>query len=353
MKRYGRWLVTAGVLILSLVLICWLLVKDVEEQRGPVYESSPRPLELTAWLPEWQWESGVVDAKQLGNRLADLYAFGVYFDAEDRLFIRDGFSDLWEELASTYEGRREELQVTIVNDRILQDGTSVQKESELIDRLVATPESRKRHVADIVKLVEQLDAGGAEVDYERIAPDTWEPLLLFIGELHTSLQERGKSLRVVLEPRAPLEKHSLPEGPQYVMMAYNLYGSHSGPGPKADQAMIRRLAKVIARTPGEPVLALAAGGFQWNPDGTVSALTEQEAHALAEEQGREPEREAGSAALSFTYEEVEGTHTVWYADGETFLRWIEWTRAEGIDRVALWRLGGLRPDTLYQLQQHH
>ena len=349
-RRYGRWLAAAAVL--GLLLGGWLLTRGTEGQDRPVYESSPRLLELTAWLPEWQWDKAMADVDQLGDRLAQLYAFGIYFDSEDQLLVSESFTRAWEMLATTYEGRRDDLKLTIVNDRILPDGTSVQKEPALVDRLVATSESRKRHVAEIVQLVERLDAGGAEIDYERIAPETWEPLLLFIGDLHTALEEKGKSLRVVLEPRAPLEDHHLPEGPQYVMMAYNLHGSHNGPGPKADEAMIRRLAAVIKRTPGEPVLALATGGFQWKPDGVVTALNEQEAHALAEQHGQDPERDAASAALSFTYSGTDGTSTVWYADGETFLRWIEWTRAEGIDRIALWRMGGLRPDTLHQLQHH-
>ncbi|WP_020618432.1 glycosyl hydrolase family 18 protein [Paenibacillus daejeonensis] len=349
-RRYRQWL--AAVAVLGLLVGGWLLTRDMDEADGPVYESSPQPLELTAWLPEWQWETALADADQLGGRLAQLYAFGIYFDSEDQLLISDSFTMAWEALATTYESRRDDLKLTFVNDRILADGTSVQKESALVDRLVATSESRQRHIAEIVELVDRLDAGGAEIDYERIAPETWEPLLLFIGDLHTALQEKGKSLRVVLEPRAPLDDHRLPEGPQYVMMAYNLHGSHNGPGPKADEAMIRRLASVIKGVAGEPVLALATGGFQWKPDGAVTALNEQEAHALAEAHGQEPQRDVASAALSFTYTSADGTYTVWYADGETFLRWIEWTRAEGIDRIALWRMGGLRPDTLHQLQHH-
>ncbi|WP_303968665.1 hypothetical protein [Sporosarcina ureae] len=43
------------------------------------------------------------------------------------------------------------LDLTIVNDQFLPDGTAIHKESELVGRLVETPESRKSHIDNILK----------------------------------------------------------------------------------------------------------------------------------------------------------------------------------------------------------
>src|SRR5690606_32889434 len=116
----------------------------------------------------------------------------------------------------------------------------------------------------IVALVEAYDLDGVEIDYERIGDGDWDNMTAFIAALYQELSARGLSLRVVLEPRAPIERLSLPRGPVYVMMAYNLYGSHSGPGPKADDAFIRQLAKRMDRLPGsQNRIAFATGGFDW------------------------------------------------------------------------------------------
>ncbi|WP_409344172.1 hypothetical protein [Paenibacillus sp. MBLB4367] len=67
--------------------------------------------------------------------------------------------------------------------------------------------------------------GGVEIDYEKIRDSDWSKVGIFYEELYRRLQAMGKTLRIVLEPRAPIERLTLPEGPVYVMMAYNLYGS--------------------------------------------------------------------------------------------------------------------------------
>ncbi|GBF74920.1 hypothetical protein PA598K_03291 [Paenibacillus sp. 598K] len=343
-RRAGWWLAaSAAGLCAAAGAIIWLT-----DRQEPVYEPAPGPLELSAWLPEWQREAGLTDALQLEPQLAGLYAFGIYFDESDRLLMRDAFATVWDELAD-YGDHREALHLTLVNDRILEGGASVQKDPELVGRLVATPESRARHIDEILQLAGRLGAVGVEVDYERIEEKAWDGMLRFIGELYAATESHGLAMRVVLEPRAPLERLSLPEGPQYVMMAYNLHGPHSGPGPKTDHAMIQRLTKRLKSVPGRPVLALATGGFDWGADGKTAALTEQQAAALARSTGSEPERDEASGALIFSYSGDSGDHTVWYADGETLTRWIGWSRQGGIDRIALWRLGGMQPETVHRL----
>lgn len=343
-RRAGWWwAVAAAGLCAAAAVVIWLV-----DRQELVYKPAPGPLELTAWLPEWQADAALGDAKQLASQLAGLYAFGIYYDESDRLLMRGAFADMWDKLAARSEHRRS-LYLTLVNDRILPDGVSVQKYPELVERLVATPESRSRHIEEILELAERLGAAGVEIDYERIGETVWDEMLRFIAELYAATEAHGLSLRVVLEPRAPLEKLSLPEGPQYVMMAYNLYGQHSGPGPKADHAMIKRLTKRLRSAPGRPVLALASGGFDWGSDGKTAALTEQQAAALARSTGSEPERDDASGALTFSYTGESGVHTVWYADGETLTRWIDWSRQGGIDRIALWRLGGMQPETVHRL----
>jgi len=343
-RRAGWWLAAAAAgLCAAAGVVIWLI-----DRQELVYEPAPGPLELTAWLPEWQAEAALTDAQQLKTLLSGLYAFGIYFDESDRLLMRGAFAAMWDELAA-FGDHREALHLSLVNDRILQDGTSVQKDPELVERLVATPESRSRHIDEILELAGRIDAIGVEIDYERIEETAWDGMVRFIAELYSATESRGLSLRVVLEPRAPLERLSLPEGPQYVMMAYNLHGTHSGPGPKTDHAMIKRLTKRLRHVPGRPVLALATGGFDWGADGKVVALTEQQAAALADSTGSEPKRDGASGALSFSYTGESGAHTVWYADGETLTRWIDWSRQGGIDRIALWRLGGMQPDTVHRL----
>ncbi|WP_303968664.1 hypothetical protein [Sporosarcina ureae] len=70
-------------------------------------------------------------------------------------------------------------------------------------------------------------------------------------------------MRIILEPNVDVEQYDFPTGPVYVMMAYNLNGGHSEPGPKADNKFIHKVVRKLSTLPGQPVIALLAGGFSW------------------------------------------------------------------------------------------
>jgi Predicted glycosyl hydrolase len=253
------------------------------------------------------------------------------------------------------------VDLTIVNDVVRADGTSTQKDPALLSRRMASAERRGALIDRIAALAEAYRADGVEIDFERVRDEDWEAVIRFYGELHRRLAASNRHLRVVLEPRAPIEKYAWPEGPEYVMMAYNLHGPHSGPGPKADEALIRKLAGRLKRLPGSGTLALAAGGFDWSEAGGAAGVTEREAldlarrsgagHAAAGESGAEAGsrivRDDASGSVHFDYVDDNGLrHTVWYADRITLERWIKAAQDAGIDRIALWKLGGFAQATL-------
>ena len=86
-------------------------------------------------------------------------------------------------------------------------------------------------------------------------------------------------LRVVLPWDAP-KYAALPAGPEYTVMCYNLFGYHSGPGPKADVPFLTETCALYQNQPYTTRMAFANGGFAWRDSG-ISALTQTEAEALA------------------------------------------------------------------------
>jgi len=350
-----RIIMIAVFLILLTAII--LFVANREKQDRGQGKSAGEP-ELSAWIVDWQWQSGLTDLQQLTSGLSSLNLFAAYFNEANELFVREDtkFRESLPAFIQSFrnEAGRSKLFLTLVNDRIHQDGTSEQKSSDLIDRLMETAESREKHMQQVLALIEQYQLDGVEIDYERINNSSWENLILFCEDLYQELQSQGKLLRIVLEPRAPIERLSLPEGPSYVMMAYNLYGTHSGPGPKADLAYIKKLAGRMEHLPGEPVMALATGGFDWTEGGKAAALTQQQATDLAQQGIEKPVRDKASGSLHFIYKDEAGViHTVWYADEHTLSGWIDTARGAGIGRIALWRLGGLGLEALNWLSNYY
>ncbi|RUS49090.1 glycosyl hydrolase family 18 protein [Cohnella sp. AR92] len=353
----GRRLAVLAILAIA----AWLLLrpegKEASQEKVPLGAPDIQP-ELSAWLADWHWEAGLEDLDRSADGLDSLQVFAAYFDESDRLKFTEDFAEGFPNIRKRMDqaaGVR--LDLTLVNDIIREDGSESQKDPELTSRLLATEESRTRHIEEIAAAVEQYGFDGVELDYEKVKAGDWDKLISLIEELQKRLSELGKTLRVVLEPRAPLEKIQLPEGPTYVMMAYNLYGSHSGPGPKADDTFIAKLADRMERVPRPRHIALSAGGFDWTGVGDsrtesestgkpVKGITERTAADLAKRNPSKPVRDPDSGVLHFEYADDEGVpHAVWYADGETLEHWAAEAREGDIQGIAIWRLGELGEDS--------
>ncbi|MCI3922753.1 glycosyl hydrolase family 18 protein [Paenibacillus sp. TRM 82003] len=338
-RRAAMW----GAALAAAALLCgalWIRIGGVTGAPGSASE-------LSAWIVEWDAAAGLADYGRMKEELDSVQAFGALFDEAGRLTMTEDFSGLRTAVAAAESSARAvPTYLTVVNDRWLGEGGSIQKDASLIRELVGTEAARMRHIEDIVVAAKTHGFEGVEIDYENIAASDWKNVALFYGALYKRLHAADMRLRIVLEPKAPIERLSLPPGPVYVMMAYNLYGTHSGPGPKADLAFIARLTEKMKRLPGDPVIALSVGGFDWDAAGKATAVTEQEALRLQERSAAKPVRDKDSGSMSFRYTDEAGSvRTVWYADRETLDEWIRTARQGGVSRVAIWRLGGLAPTT--------
>ena len=178
------------------------------------------------------------------------------------------------------------------------------------------------------------------MDYEKIDYELWNEYANFIDALGKELKRNKKELRVILEPRSPIDKVNLPKEYEYVMMAYNLYGYHSGPGPKADKEFIKELSKKVNDNLDNARMAFSLGGFDWCEDGKIKALTYVDANNLAKENDSKLNRDKDSGVLYFDYIDSNGKkHSVWYSDNETIRIWKETAIRNNINKFALWRLG--------------
>ncbi|WP_338463115.1 glycosyl hydrolase family 18 protein [Brevibacillus borstelensis] len=351
MNLTSKHAIAIAVFMIALLAVLIFVMKSTGSKKP---DPNQPHVELSAWLADWQWGDGLDEFRQITEGLTSLQAFAVYFDDKDNLHLTE---ELREALPQIVEASKQSslvyVDLTIVNDVILGDGTSVQKDPALVTRLMATEQSRKKHIDNILAAVTKYDVRGVEIDYENIRSEDWDHVLAFYRELYERLRPLEKSLRIVLEPRAPIDKLKLPEGPVYVMMAYNLFGNHSGPGPKADHAFIADLARRMDKLPGEPFIAFAAGGFDWAESGKVASVTAEQAAELSQLSQEAPRRDAGSGSLYFHYTDDNNVkHTVWYADHVTLAQWIDDARQAGYEKIALWKLGGLGQETLKELNRY-
>lgn len=296
-----------------------------------------------AWIAYWDADVGVEEAIHYAPQLNALIYFAAYFDTDDTLFLPDELAEA--KAAVSARIGAEQMPVTylsIVNDLTLWDGRYAQKDAALLYRLLETPQSRSAHIRDIIRVALESGCDGIEIDYERLGGDftLWAYFISFIQELHTVTTALHMPLRVLLEPSAPTESVDLPEGCEYVMMCYNLYGTHSGPGPKADEDFLLSMVEKMACVPIPHRYAMAVGGFDWSDMG-IKQVTWQQAETLRAEGQFVAARDEASGTLYFDYVDEQGAkHTVWYADNKTLAIWESIVKTRSESNIDLWRLGG-------------
>lgn len=294
----------------------------------------------SAWLAYWDLNAGEKDLQRIAKKLDKLSYFGAYFDQYDRIFIPQELNDKKNQL-KTNKGKYETY-LTFVNDKQSSDESLVMKDIEVLRRLFFDTSTMERHIEEIIALTLQGGYDGIEIDYERIGKDekVRESFLQFVDKLYVKAQANNLKLRIILEPGMSFSAANFSKGPEYVVMLYNLYGLHSGPGPKANKEFIKKIVTRMKDLPGEKAVAFSTGGCLWGGDGTKRFLTETEAKTLAVTYDSETKRDKESQCVVFAYKDQGVSYQVWYADVATLNYWISIAREEGVNNISLWRLGG-------------
>lgn len=331
----SRWHKLAKAAIVAAALIA---LAGCNDRQFIVNAIAKKPPALSAWLVYWDLPAGEKELKALGNRLETIADFGAYFDAGDHLFIPAELTD-----NSKRRNRQAgKTYLTFVNDKQNPDGSISLKDTDVLSRLFADDAAMETHIDAILALTRQHGYDGIEIDYERIWKNESirQSFVRFINKLYVKALKSQLALRIILEPGTPFAAAGFANGPEYVVMFYNLYGLHSSAGPKANAEFIRKTASRMKDLPGDKAAAFANGGCLWGDNGEKRFLTEVEAKTLAALHDARPQRDADSQGLSFSYQEGGVSYQVWYADAKTLRFWIKIAQDQGINRIFLWRLGG-------------
>jgi hypothetical protein len=222
-----------------------------------------------------------------------------------------------------------------VNDVRFSVDSAILKDPTVVHDLIADPARREEHVRALAEQVEEDGFSGLHLDYEQVAESDSSEFKAFVGELRRELEGRELGLEVVVEPsRGPLPE---PNTTSVSVMGYDLFGPHSGPGPRATPEFVSGLRQRLRGDSDSTAgLAMALGGFAWEPGGEVRPLDWARAAQLsdgAEHRHRGALDGVPSARLD------DGTE-LWFEDPESLLSKWEAAWRSGFRRLLLWRLGG-------------
>lgn len=312
---------------------------ETSEPAVPAMQSASAE-SYTAWLPYWEAEDALSEAASLGETLDTAVAFAAIFDRNGRPFLLPEAEKLLKDLAESESDAGTRVLLSVVNDVETSPGSYDNKSTALLKRLFHDDASISRHIEQLFALVDTYHLAGLEIDYENIKADKvlWAQFMTFVERLYAQFSAQGLRLRVVLSWDTP--KYTvLPDGPEYSVMCYNLYGGHSGPGPKADLDFLETTCGLYKLCGPNVHMAFATGGFDWSR-GKVDQLTQRQAEALLASAGVTPTRDLASGALYAAFTHADVAHTLWYADAQTLSVWQSAVAKHGFSHCDLFRLGG-------------
>lgn len=334
----------AAILFTSLLLIGCNeknLIEDTYEES--VEREQIKDNNYSVWTTYWDTKDLENEIESVKDNIDNISYFAAYFSVDKIPFIPKETNENFSKINILYGGSKFNSYLTIVNDLILPDEGSSLKDTDLLYDLFATEESMDNHIVDIIQMTMDGKFDGIEIDYEGIKNDInlWEIFSKFIEKLYERAHENSMLVRVLLEPNTPIAEINLPEGPEYVIMCYNLHGSNTEPGAKADKKFIVEMIEKFSNLPGKVNFALATGGFDFSDNGNFTSITERQAKELLGIYGKTPNRDKESQAMFFNYiDEEEIHHEIWYADKGTINYWINIINEAGHENISIWRIGG-------------
>lgn len=280
---------------------------------------------LGAWSVYWDYSGN----EKLLDNLDSLSYFEAYF-VNDQIQLPEKAK----EMIKSVQTENCIKYLSAVND-VEKNGNIEHKNTDILKKAFENDEAMDQQIQELISLAEDNGFDGIELDYEKIRNDLdlWNRYFTFINRLKEVAGEKDIRIRVVLEPNTPVEELQFPDGVEYVVMCYNLYGYNEKMGPKADMNF---LDEIYTRFHNLPFIsyALANGGYVWE-NGTPKQIRTSEIDEIIKENNLKPERDS-SGALTFTYE----NRTVWYADEKTLELWTEELNTLNGDKVAIqyWRM---------------
>ncbi|MDB4950809.1 MAG: putative glycosyl transferase/polysaccharide deacetylase [Gemmatimonadetes bacterium] len=222
---------------------------------------------------------------------------------------------------------------------------------DAVRRLLATPESRARAVAQLAAAAARYGLGGVTVDFEDLPPEMVAPVADFTARLHAALAPAGRVVSQAVpaeaEPAA-LKAYAAAADYLFVMLYDEHYGS-GDPGAVASQDWYAaRARRALASIPAEKaILAIGAYGYEWNdaePDAQGVEMTFQDIVQAARDAGVQPRVDPRTLNPFLAWSDPDSTdHVLWYLDGTTALNQARVGVALGAAGRAVWRLGSEDP----------
>ena len=221
---------------------------------------------------------------------------------------------------------------------------------DAVRRIIADPVKKQRLINDVIRILEQDNFIGVNVDFEEVDLKNNEDLVSFQRDLYTQLHARHLLVTQDVIPfNEDYDFKGLAKYNDYIfLMAYDQFSDNSGPGPIAHQKWIEgAVDDAVKNIPEQKlILCLAAYGYDWRLGKEMSSRTVSYQQALVTAKDNEAtiDFDNDSYNLHYDYDDDDGVrHQVQFCDAATIFNALRFSTEYGIAGTSIWRLGDEDP----------
>jgi spore germination protein len=335
----------------------YMVQKKTTSTNVPIAPDKPKNviknthLQIKSSIPYWDQENAFISFQNNITKHDYVNIFWYYL-TDDNAIATYEYADEDRSIISMAHDNNVKVFATITN--LPEEGGW---DSERVENMLRTKDSRKKHIDDIIEKLNEWNFDGVNIDYEEVNKSQKNKFSMFISELAEALHRDNKLLSISLHPKRAgneglgkfqdWKKLSL-HADQLTIMAFNEHYDEGEAGPIAS---IPWLEKIVAYSqyleiPGEKVfLGIPFFGYDWNHDNDEAAvgLTYAGVQSLLNTHEADPKWDDTFKSPFFTYENDGDEHEVWYEDAQSVKEKIDLAQRTGLAGVSFWRLGGEDP----------
>lgn len=213
---------------------------------------------------------------------------------------------------------------------------------DVVRALAADRNALARAAGDLARRLTSARYRGMVLDLEALGPADRDVTQLVARAFIDSVRAHGVSPIAVAVPATDTASFPgrafVPLADYLLVMLYDQHWSTSTPGSIASPAWVRNsLALRVAEVGSKHIVAaLPLYGYRWPPSGPATAITFAEAQRNSATANTPLTRDTITQTL---HAASAGAWELWVSDAGLLGALIREVRAQGVDRIALWRLG--------------
>lgn len=311
---------------------------------------------VIGWIPYWDQKLATQSFKQNANKIDYISLFWYRLDENGNLEL---YNNVVEDKSIIDFAKKKNVKVLALVANLSDDGSSIW-DYKRVDKVIFTKESRKKHIDELIKLVEKNNFDGIDIDYEALKSSQRENFSLFIEDLSKELHKKNKILGVAIHPKTsdgnPHEANGSQaqdlkkigrHADQLYFMTYLEHGAFSDPGPIGSLPWMRQVLEFgMSQVPKQKVyLGIGLMGAHWIKEndefkGQDNELPFLEIVKVANQHNITPIWDDVSKTPYLKFQTDSKDNIVWFENAESIKLRVDLAKDRGIGGVAFWRLGG-------------